>query len=87
MGSRLCARNSLYGYSHAHKGFSESEYNMADSGKGGNEEHEMTNRKMSESGQLASNQNNHVQKSENSKKSLKKKGMKSALLVKNLAKV
>ncbi|CAH3037156.1 unnamed protein product [Porites evermanni] len=46
---------------------------MADSGKGGNEEHEMTNRKMSESGQPANNQNNHVQKSENSKKSLKKK--------------
>lgn len=55
---------------------------MADSGKGGNEEHEMTNRKMSESGQPANNQNNHVQKSENSKKSLKKKGMKSATLVK-----
>lgn len=52
---------------------------MADSGKGGNEEHEMTNRKMSESGQPANNQNNHVQKSENSKKSLKKKGMKTAV--------
>ena len=60
---------------------------MADSGKGGKEEHEMTNRKMSESGQPANNQNNHVQKSENSKKSLKKKGMNSAVLVKNLAKV
>lgn len=82
-----CARNSLYGYSHAPKRSFESENNMADSGKGGNEEHEMTNRKMSESGQPANNQNNHVQKSENSKKSLKKKGMKSAVLVKNLAKV
>ena len=55
---------------------------MADSRKGGKEEHEMTNRKMSESGQPANNQNNHVQKSENSKKSLKKKGMKTAVLVK-----
>ena len=44
----------------------------------------MTNRKMSESGQPANNQNNHIQKSENSKKSLKKKGRKTAVLVKNL---
>lgn len=79
-----CARNILYGCSHAHKRSSESEYNMADSGKGGKEEHEMTNRKMSESGQPANNQNNHIQKSENSKKSLKKKGRKTAVLVKNL---
>ena len=60
-------------------------YNMADSGKGENEEHEMTNRKMSESGQPANNHSNHVQRSENSKKSLKKKGMKTGVLVKNLA--